>query len=389
MGEVEQVLYLRQQAAKASVKKFQALNNAQVDDRLNGCFQYCGASRTGREAGRIFQPQNLPKPTLDDECLQIAVDLLREGELDLFEVMFPDVLTALSSVVRAAIRAPGGKRLVVADFASVENCGTGWVTDSETMLEVYRQGLDPYRDFATRLFRIAYGEVTGSQRKFCKPACLGCQYGLGTKGLMMYAEGMGVLLSEDESEHAKKTWRETYHEVPAYWRVINTAVRRCIQRRKTYQAGPIEVDWFEPLNGFRLRLPSGRYLHYANAELQELPAPWDKDEEILTITYEGTIERATGGSGAWGRIKTFAGKLLENIVQAVCRDVLWVSIQRAEDAGLVVVGHVHDEIIVEAEEARAEESLQLLLEIMRTPIKWADGFPLDATGYVSPYYRKD
>jgi DNA polymerase len=228
-------------------------------------------------------------------------------------------LEGLSTCIRPCIRAPKGKKLVVADLSAIENRVLGWLSGCNDMMEIYQKGLDPYKAFAVEMFRIEYDTVTKAQRQLCKPAVLGCGYGLGggqeremqngqkTKtGLWKYAESMGVSLTRDESHRMVQVFRSAYPEVQYYWNYLEDAFIAAYRTKKRQQVGAI---YFESTpECVKILLPSGRYIHYLNAHA------W-KGQDGVHISFDGLRQ------GGWGRQTTWGGRLTENVVQAVARDV--------------------------------------------------------------------
>lgn len=695
--DIHAALVIRQQLSKTSVEKYKALDLATGDDgRLRHILQFMGAARTGRWAGRIFQPQNLPRPEYED--LHLLSDLIRNGDHDALDLLYRDVMGALSSCIRSAIRAPEGKRLVVSDLNAIENRVLGWVCGAESVLQVFREDRCPYKAFGSALLGKPYDEITKAERTFAKPPVLGCfgadtpvltdrgwvpmvevsvtdrvhdgvgfvshggvldqgvketinlcgvrvtpdhqilcgdtwreswelanngryvseatglatgllstsrstsrsapgmsasapvaadktsparrtlswgsrllaslvrtgpstsktpygvpsaclkntstdcrtgimrsnaavktprtdgspategvasgvfsptvrlfcamlkpcpagisrswkstgstmtgiigraisgllpvgskpetpvktsalsteasgsplwsfgsgtprgieakeplpaksdreyprsrssriktdaaaptydirdagprhrfviltdggpmiahncGYGLGAIGLKKYAASMGVEMTDDEAENAKNLWRETYWEVPGLWADLDDAVRKAIIEKKAVTAGVLTIDYQKPC--LRIRLPSGRHLHYIKPRIEERETPWG--ESRPSVTYEGMDQYTR----KWMRLQTHPGKLVENVVQAIARDVLVDGLHRADARGFEVVGHVHDEVVTLVDEDSPLDDGALSEALSVAPI-WAFGLPLAAAGYTDTIYRKD
>lgn len=301
-------------------------------------------------------------------------------------------LTGLSSCIRPCIRAPKGYKLVVADLSAIENRVLAWLSGCEEMLDIYRQNRDPYITFATELFNIDYEAVTKTQRQLCKPAVLGCGYGLGggqeremvggqkiKTGLWKYAESMGVHISQKEAQRMVGVFRSAYPDVVFYWTFLEDAFKAACQksnREKQQQVGAIYFTGTS--EAVRVHLPSGRCIHYLNP--------------YASFGGQGTKLSFDGfRNGQWGRISTYGGRLCENIVQAVARDVLAEGLLRAEQAELNPVGHCHDEIICLTSNNWAHdgaEPVEHLVGLMSGPVRWAPGLPLAAEGYESEFYQK-
>ena len=365
-GEVDEVLRLRQQLASTACKKFTAVGNQQVDGRMRGCFQFCGASRTGRWGGRGLQPQNLPRPTIPNP--EVAADTVAADHLELFEACYDNPLEALGSCVRSVIAAPPGQRLVVADLSSIESRVLGWLTGCKRINETFAAGKDTYQVFAQDWLKVPYDQVTKTQRNLSKPPDLGCGYGLGASGLVKYADNMGVKLSEKQALHAVQVYRTTRHEVPAFWRMLDHWAVEALAgtpNRMMEIAGDFLL----------IHLPSGRNLHYYKPEMRD-----------GSLTYLGQ----NSFTHKWERLHTWGGKLVENIVQAIARDILAEGMKLfALSPGYEITGHVHDEIIALAHAKEAEHALRHLERCMSTTPPWAPGLLLAAHGYTAKRYRKD
>jgi DNA polymerase len=307
-----------------------------------------------------------------------AIDLVKRRDVESLDAIFGQPSGVLSSLIRAVIRAPEGKILVAADYASIESIVLAWVADCERLLDVFRSGLDVYKDFATALYRIDYADIDKAQRKFAKPATLGCGYLLGAKGLVAYAEAMGVPMTEPEAKRCVDTFRETYHEIPALWRRLDEAARACIATGKPTSAGKIGFEWDRPF--LRMSLPSGRAISYLRPSIITQDTVWGPRK---TIAYQGKDR-----TGAWGTVYTHPGKLTENAVQALARDLLAGGLEQAEAAGVPVILHVHDEIVGEVY-ATDTGALARLQRALAAPPAWAPDMPLKSAGFSSPFYRKD
>lgn len=416
-SEIVEVCELRTEIRKSSVKKFDALAAAtNSDGRLRGGWQFYGASRTGRVAGRTLNPANLARPSIE-KPEQIA-EWLSLGDRDLLTILFPEkpVLDTLSSCIRASLKAPEGKQWCVADLTSIESVGAAWMAGCQTILDIFHSGRDTYRTFATKVYDIDYDEVIKAQRTFCKPCVLGATYQLAGLGLRLYAESMGVKLDLDECKRQVKIFRSEYHEIPHYWRQLKAATILAVQNPgQTYHVKPVtgvlEEHWREgrdqpyrvysygnwPIVSYWYdgaflfcALPSGRFLCYYQPEVSiETIAPSEGDPFTTeSLSYMGIDQKAK--SKAWKRIYTHGGKLLENINQAICRDILWVGLEQAEaDSGLEVVGDIYDELMT-LSPVEDKSALDKLIRYMTTHNEWlTKDFFLGADGYVSSRYKKD
>jgi len=401
-GPVRRVLELRQEVSKASVKKYAALAAATDDDGfLRGALQFAGAGRTSRWSGRRFQPQNLSRPVAYLENYQEqAVKDLEYLSSDLIELLYDKPMDVLSTCVRPVVQAPDGYLLVDADLNAIENRVVGWIAGDQKILGVFRDGRDPYVDFATYVFRASYDVLWAEykagdkvKRTLAKPCVLGAAYGLSAgeerenettgeieaTGLLGYARNMGVEMTPDQAAHAVSVWRATYSDVVDYWYALDRAGRRCIRTGASQRVGAITFDRSGPF--MRLRLPSGRALHYCRPRIEPRNMPWG--EIRPTITYEGLDD-----TNHWVRIATRGAKLTENIVQAISRDLLAHGMRQAHRCGLDIRLHVHDEIIALAPENKAERALVTLKECMSEPPPWAGDLPLEAEGTVTRIFVK-
>ncbi len=400
--ECRDVMRMRLSASKTSTAKYDAcIAGLQDDDRLRHCFQFDGASRTGRWAGRKIQPQNLPRTPkylepedhINFDRLDYVNNLIEAGDYDTLQLFSGEVMDAVSGCVRSCITAPLGKELVVCDLSSIETVVIGWLTGCERLLTVFRNGLCAYKDFATTLYGCGYGQVTKSQRTDSKPAVLGCGYRLsggemqdGKKtGLWGYAENMGISLSLDQSSKAVKLYRETYPEVPKAWYRIEDAIVECLRSGRKTKFGPLEFELRKPF--LRVRLPSGRFLYYYKAQVykQEMEGKYGRPYIKWVISYMGINQVTT----QWDRIESHGGKFIENFVQAIARDILAMGIKAAHEDGFYIVGHVHDEIICEQTLTDNHFTWERLRELMSVRPSWAPDIPLGAAGYAARVYRKD
>lgn len=376
---VTQVLKLKQQLARTSVSKYQAFKRAVCPDgRVRGMFQFAGASRTRRWAGRVVQLQNLPRGGNVTKSPEQAADNVLSLSYPALKFLYEDCQGLLSDLIRATIKASEGSILNVADLSSIESRVLGWVSGCRWINDVFDKGLDTYRAFASGLYNKLYDEITKKERNICKPPVLGCGYGLGWKGLIKYAEAMSVELTEVEAKRAVEVFRSQCWEVPAFWDWCKESVFFTIRTGQP-RLHPSGVSTRLSGEFLMIGLPSGRDIAYHSPQIQLREAPWGDMIEAFTFMGKDRI------TGKWGRQSASPGFLCENIVQAIARDILCVWLQRAEEAKFSLIGSVHDEAISEETENRIEE----LNELIRQPIPWAPGLKLDAAGYCAKRYRKD
>ena len=366
---VRSVLELRLQLSKASVKKYQAMQNAVCSDgRARGMFQFYGANRTGREAGRIIQLQNLPQNHLPD--LEDARELVKSGNLEAVELLYEDVPDTLSQLIRTAFIPKPGYQFLVADFSAIEARVIAWLADETWRMQAFAEGKDIYCASASKIFGVPvvkHGE-NGHLRQKGKVAELACGYG-GSVGAMK-AMG-GAEMSDAELKQLVTDWRTASpHIVQLWWDVENAAIKAVRDKTETETHG----IHFSYESGFLfIRLLSGRRLAYVKPRIGENRFGGD------SITYEGI-----GTGRKWERLETYSGKLVENIVQATARDLLFYSIQTLSQ--YFIVGHIHDEMIIECpKDTKLDEICQ---EMARTP-DWANGLLLRADGYACQFYKKD
>lgn len=295
-----------------------------------------------------------------------------------------NAIDLLSDLIRCAIRAPEGQLLRVADLANVESRILGWVSGDPKMQDVFSD-TDPmrdiYKDFGTELLGKPVGGITKAERDYCKPPALGCGYGLGAKGLVAYAHGMGVEMTEEQAQHAVEVFRTRYERVPALWRRLELASIAAVDRRDTLVCGRVTFEYDRPF--LFMYLPSGRRLAYFKPQVADQATPWG--EMRPSLTYEG-VDQYTR---KWSRLSTFGGKWTEQICQAISRDLLAHGMVLAHQLGFEVVGHTHDELIAltGADDWRDHD---VLAWCMYQRPAWADAeLHLDAAGFSDVVYRKD
>lgn len=366
---VRSVLELRLQLSKASVKKYQAMQNAVCSDgRARGMFQFYGANRTGREAGRIIQLQNLPQNHLPD--LEAARELVKSGNLEAVELLYEDVPDTLSQLIRTAFVPKPGYKFLVADFSAIEARVIAWLAGETWRMQAFAEGKDIYCASASKIFGVPVVKhgINGHLRQKGKVAELACGYG-GSVGAMK-AMG-GAEMSDAELKQLVTDWRTASpHIVQLWWDVERAALTAVREQLPTETHG----FRFSYESGFLfIRLLSGRRLAYVKPRIERNRFGGD------SITYEGI-----GTGRKWERLETYSGKLVENIVQATARDLLFYSMQTLSQS--FIVGHIHDEMIIECpKDTKLEEICQ---QMARTP-DWANGLLLRADGYACQFYKKD
>lgn len=378
--KARRVLAIRREMAKTSNKKYEAMQNCVCDDgRIHGLLQFYGASRTGRWAGRFVQVQNLPQNHLKD--LDRARSLVKAGDLDDFEMSFGNVTQVLSELIRTAFIAAPGHIFHVCDFSAIEARVVAWVAGEDWVLDVFRNNGDIYCATASRMFCVPvekHGQNAHLRQKG-KISVLALGYGGGIAAL----EAMGgsrLGLTEAEERRTVYQWREANPRIVRFWSIVENAAKSAIRtgRPVTINKGiVVSYQWGMLL----ITLPSGRVICYPRATLGiETDDGYRGDHEI--IEYEGLNQTTR----KWQKQRTYGGKLTENIVQAIARDILGEVLLRARRKGLSVVFHVHDEIIVEAP---ANKPLSDVEALFSDPVAWCSDLPLKGAGYTTPYYLKD
>lgn len=373
---VRRVLELRMEMAKTSVKKYQAIANAVGDDdRVRGLLQFYGANRTGRWAGRLVQVQNLPQNKLKD--LDLARELVRSGQFETLEMMFGNVPDTLSQLIRTAFVPANGRLFHVVDFSAIEARVLAWYAGEQWRLDVFNTHGKIYEASAEQMFKLPAGSVNkGSPyRQKGKVAELALGY-QGGKGALITMGALRMGLEEDELPELVKAWRDANTNISRFWYDCNDAAMQSVRNKATVNVGKYLRFVWE--SGFLfVQLPSGRRLAYVKPKIQ-------MDEEFGRegLTYEG-LDQTTK---QWTRLRTYGGKLVENIVQATARDCLREALVRTHEAGYDTVMHIHDEIVVEGKDP---SELKHIEELMGAPIDWAPGLPLRGDGNSMNYYRKE
>ena len=377
-----------QKEGKATSKYNAVINGTCEDGRARGMFQYKGASRTDRVGGRLIQLQNLKRPLYGDTAQQIdnVVNAIKCDDPKFLRMLYPhSVSEVLGGAIRHVVCASPGHTFAVSDLTSIESVILGWVAMCPAIDDTFRQGKDSYRMFASKYYDIAYDEVTKAQRSFSKPPVLGCGFMLGWKGLIAYAEGYGVDMVEDQAKTAVDTFRGMYPEIPAFWKWISDAVKYVTTSGMQCEGYRLRIERDNEM--LRIWLPSGRALSYYLPEVRRQEAPWSTDVRpayLDNFTYMGMNIK-----NQWVRISAHAGGITENIVQSLAGDILWNGIMNATDAGLPVVLHVHDEIVIEVPDTEAEQSLETLRQCMVAVPTWCSDMWLGADGFTTKRYTKD
>jgi len=373
-GEALDMMKLRLQMAKSSVKKYQAAERYICQDgRAHGLFQFSGANRTQRWAGRGIQLQNLPQnhiSTLDE-----ARELVKMGCFDMIEALYGNTPDILSQLIRTMLIPKDGCEFIVADFSAIEARVLAWLAGEQWRLDAFTEGKDIYCASASQMFGVPVVKhgINGELRQKGKVAELACGYGGGSGALIsMGALDMG--LKEDELPDIISSWRDANPDIVKFWYAVEKAAVETVKDHADRTVGRIGFQF--SANTLWIVLPSGRRLAYIKPKLQ--PNRFGR----MALTFEGL-----GANNKWTRGETYSGKLTENITQATARDLLAEAMRRMELAGLDIVGHVHDEVILEV--PKEQYTVDDVCNIMNRNPDWADGLPLSSAGYTGNYYFKD
>ena len=369
--ELAQVLELRLQLAKSSVKKYQAMQNAACeDDRCRGMFQFYGASRSGRWAGRLIQLQNLPQNHLPD--LEQARELVKAGDYEMVKMLYGNVPQILSELIRTAFIPAPGYKFIVSDFSAIEARVLSHLAGETWRSDVFKNNGDIYCASASQMFGVPVEKhgVNGHLRQKGKIAELALGYG-GSVGALKAMGALEMGLSEEELQPLVSMWRESNPRIVQYWWKVDTAVKTAIKEHVPAQVGSVKFFWKSGM--LFIELPSGRRLAYVKPRIGENKFGGE------SVTYMGTDAQKK-----WSRIESYGPKFTENIVQAISRDILAYAMKTLKDHR--IVGHVHDEVIIEAP---PEVSVNNICELMGQTPPWVPGLLLRADGYECIFYKKD
>ena len=370
-SDVADVLKLRQQLAKSSVKKYQAMQNSVcADGRARGMFQFYGANRSGRWAGRIIQLQNLPQNHMTD--LEDARDIVKSGDYELMNMLYDDVPDALSQLIRTAFIPKPGYKFCVSDFSAIEARVIAFLAKENWRMKVFKENGDIYCASASAMFHVPVEKhgVNGHLRQKGKIAELALGYG-GSVGALTAMGALDMGLSEDELQPLVDSWRASNPNIVQFWWDVDRCVKTAIKQRTATETHGIRFVYQSGM--LFIVLPSGRRLCYVKPKIGENKFGGE------SVTYEGV-----GTNKKWERIESYGPKFVENIVQAISRDILCHAMRTLSHC--FIVGHVHDELIIETP---MNADLNAICEQMgRTP-KWIDGLLLRADGYETAFYKKD
>ena len=373
-AEAMDMLKLRLQMAKSSVKKYQAAERCVCPDgRARGLFQFYGASRTGRYSGRNIQLQNLPQNHIS--TLDQARELIKMGCFDMVESIYGNTPDVLSQLIRTMLIPKEGCEFIVADFSAIEARVLAWEAGEQWVLDAFKNGKDLYCATASQMFHVPVVKhgINGDLRQKGKIATLACGYG-GSSGALISMGALQMGLKEEELPEIIDSWREANPKIVQYWWDVEKAAMQAFKNKERQDIGKISFEFYS--GTLWMVLPSGRKLAYLVPKQQ--PNRFGR----MSLTYEGV-----GQNHKWARQETYSGRLVENATQAIARDILAEAMARIEDNGLNIVAHVHDEVIIEA--PKGKYTVDEICKLMATNPEWCDGLPLAAAGYKGDYYFKD
>ncbi len=365
------VLELRQQLARSSVKKYQAMENAVcADSRAHGMFKFYGANRTGRYSGKIIQLQNLPQNHIPD--LAQARELVKCGDYDALSVLYEDIPDTLSQLIRTAFVPQEGRKFIVADFSAIEARVIAWIAGERWRLKVFEDGGDIYCASASQMFHVSVEKhgVNGHLRQKGKIAELALGYG-GSVGALKSMGALEMGLAEEELQPLVNAWRDSNPNITEFWWDVDHAVKECVKKRMPTETHGIRFDYQSGM--LFITLFSGRRLAYVKPRIGENRFGGE------SVTYMGV-----GSTKKWERLESYGPKFVENIVQATARDILCYAMQTLKNCAIVAT--VHDEVIIEADKRMSVEAV--CEQMGRTP-SWAKGLLLRADGYSCSFYQKD
>lgn len=369
--DMAEVLKLRQQLAKSSVKKYTAILNAVCrDSRVRGMFQFYGANRTGRFAGRLVQLQNLPQNHMSD--LEAARGLIKVRNYEAVSLLYDNIPDTLSQLIRTAFVPQNGNKFIVSDFSAIEARVLAWLAGEQWRMDVFEQGKDIYCSSASQMFGVPVEKhgINGHLRQKGKIAELALGYG-GSVGALKAMGALEMGLSEDELQPLVNAWRNTNPAITNLWWEVDRCVKETVKYRDPTETHGIRFSYE---SGFLfITLPSGRRLAYVK------PRIGMNQFGSESVTYEGV-----GGTKKWERLESYGPKFVENITQAIARDILMYSMKTLE--GYAITAHVHDELIIECPK---ETDLDYICKQMGKTPPWADGLVLRADGYECEFYKKD
>ena len=381
--DIIELLNIRKKLSKTSIKKYYAmLNCAMKDNRCRGLFQFYGANRTGRWAGRLLQLQNLSKNHISH--IETPRELIRARDWETVEMMYDDVADILSQLVRTALIAPKGKTFAVADFSAIEARVISWLANEKWRMDVFRGDGKIYEATGAKMFNVPISAITKGSvlRDKSKISELALGYE-GSLGALKRMGGERMGLSDTEMMSMVSRWRLANPAIVDTWKEIDEASKEAVRYQRPVSCTCKNLIFDCDGQFMTIQLPSGRKLFYANPKFKDKKIG-RSTMPIRVLCYQGVVQETK----QWGEIDTYGGKLTENIVQAIARDLLGDAMLRMQDEGYEIVASVHDEVIVEVPEINAKDHYNRLVEIMSTPPQWAEDLPLNADGGVMMFYQK-
>lgn len=382
--ELVTVLENRQKLGRSSVKKYYTMINCKMaDNRVRGTFQFYGANRTGRWAGRLVQLQNLSKNHISD--IDTPRELIRKRDWDTVNMLYGDVSDILSQLVRTTFIAPKNKIYSVADFSAIEARVVSWLADEEWRMDVFRGDGKIYEAAGSKMFNVPIEAITkGSDlRAKAKNAELALGYG-GSLGAMKRMGGDKMGMSDAEMMHIVKLWRKSNPNIVNLWSEIEACAHEAVRYHREVIGTPRNLVFNCDDEYLTIQLPAGRKLFYYHPQFKQKKVGKSSHTSSV-LFYEGLNQETKH----WGLVDTYGGKLTENIVQAISRDLIGYAMENLEKNGFAITMHVHDEAIAEVPEEHSENWLNTMIDIMRCPPDWASDLPLNAAGFTSKYYQKD
>ncbi|MDU4045908.1 XRE family transcriptional regulator [Peptoniphilus sp. HMSC075B08] len=371
-GDIKEVLELRQELSKSSVRKYDAMKNVKgKDNRARGLIQFYGANRTGRYSGRLIQVQNLRRNNLKD--LDLARSLVKNRDYETMEILYDSPSDILSQLIRTAFIPKEGTRFIISDFSAIEARVLARLAGEQWVLDAFKNGEDIYCRTASRMFGVPVEKhgVNGHLRQKGKIATLACGY-QGALGALKAMGGIEMGLSEDELQSIVDSWREANPNIVSLWWDIDSVVKRVVKTRTKEKYKSLVISYEKGI--LFIELPSKRRLAYPKAKIGMNRFGGE------SIVYEGIVV-----GNKWDKIESYGGKFVENIVQAIARDILAEAMMRIENEGFNIVMHIHDEVVIESDSSSIEE----VNEIMSIVPIWAPELILDADGFESEFYKKD
>ena len=371
-GDIKEVLELRQELSKSSVRKYDAMKNVKgKDNRARGLIQFYGANRTGRYSGRLIQVQNLRRNNLKN--LDLARSLVKNRDYETMEILYESPSDVLSQLIRTAFIPKEGTRFIISDFSAIEARVLAWLAGEQWVLDAFENGEDIYCRTASRMFGVPVEKhgVNGHLRQKGKIATLACGY-QGALGALKAMGGIEMGLSEDELQSIVDSWREANPNIVSLWWDIDSVVKRVVKTRSKEEYKNLVISYEKGI--LFIELPSKRRLAYPKAKIGTNRFGGE------SVVYEGIVV-----GNKWDKIESYGGKFVENIVQAIARDILAEAMMRLEKKGFNIVMHIHDEVVIESDSSSIEE----INEIMSLLPSLAPGLILDADGFESEFYKKD